>query len=328
MDLPLATIQFDLDGTHALAEHYGVRLHEQRDYLLEQAIPQALELCRSVGITATFFIIAKTLAAPQIRQALESLILTGHEPANHSLTHPLNFARLTPQHLQSEVSSAHTIITRVTGQEPIGFKAPNYELTSALWRLLENLDYRYDCSLFPTSIGSALKIIQAFRANRRVLLSGYASTSKLPPGITSPESRRRVDRQQQFRGASHRLRELPITVSPLWRLRLPLHSSFLLTIPHPLAQYYLRKSLAQLSHENQVLNFAIHAWELCEIPGSSPLYHYFQGFGSQATRLSRLTEYLKLITEKFRVEPTGKLVSQLRDTALQPVTRVNQRIDI
>lgn len=98
---------------------------------------------------ATFFVSGQVLNKQS--HLIKKISTAGHEIAIHSLEHkPL--WELNPQSFDHEIKTLKKKITTLTGQEPIGYRAPNFSLTQktkwALPILIKN-DLKYDSSIFP-----------------------------------------------------------------------------------------------------------------------------------------------------------------------------------
>jgi peptidoglycan/xylan/chitin deacetylase (PgdA/CDA1 family) len=79
------------------------------------------ELARN-GVSATFSMIGRwTLLYPDLARAV---IAAGHTICNHSMTHPVPFASLSPARIEAEVAGASTAIRQAIGWVPEVFRAP------------------------------------------------------------------------------------------------------------------------------------------------------------------------------------------------------------
>jgi polysaccharide deacetylase family protein (PEP-CTERM system associated) len=110
---------------------------------------RVLELLASHGQHATFFMIGWIAErhpdlARQIRDA-------GHEVACHSFLHRLVY-QLTPEEFRADTRRAKATLEDAIGGPVVGYRAPNYSITSkSLWALeiLAEEGFRYDSSIFP-----------------------------------------------------------------------------------------------------------------------------------------------------------------------------------
>src|SRR5262245_6179577 len=94
-----------------------------------------LDVLRSHGVSATFFVIGRELASNPGAGA--RLVNAGHELANHSYSHPRMVA-MSPTHLRAEIAQTDTLI-RAAGQRGTIYFRPPYGLKLiglpwVLWR--------------------------------------------------------------------------------------------------------------------------------------------------------------------------------------------------
>jgi len=84
--------------------------------------PAVLDLLRTHGVRATFFVIAERAEAhPAL---VRRLLAEGHAVANHSHRHRHNFSLLGPGGFAREIEAAQAVLTRLTGRRPTCFRAP------------------------------------------------------------------------------------------------------------------------------------------------------------------------------------------------------------
>lgn len=84
--------------------------------------PAVLDLLRSHGVRATFFVIAERAQAhPEL---VRRLLAEGHAVENHSHRHRHHFSLLGPGGFAREIEAAQAVLTRLTGHRPTCFRAP------------------------------------------------------------------------------------------------------------------------------------------------------------------------------------------------------------
>ncbi len=220
----------------------------------ERALPRHLRLFESLGIPATFFVVSEDLADADNAARARDLVRAGHEVANHSRTHPYDLIRLSSEEIRREVREAADEIERATGVRPVGFRAPGYNLSPAVWEALAEAGLRYDSSLLPS--------VPYFLAKAAVLgsmrLLGRTSASVLgdPRALFSPD--------RPHRHASG-LVEIPIGVLPGG---IPFIGTTL-----ALAGAYGARALARLASVRDFVSLELHGIDLCdaELDGLSAL---------------------------------------------------------
>lgn len=144
----LLTLTFDLDAESAVlarsdkaAKDLSTMSHQA--YGPQTALPRILQLLNDVGVEATFFVPGES--ARRWPRAVESIMSGGHEIALHSDQHrPL--IGMSP-HEQADDLHANIEALNGLGARPVGYRAPNWQLTEDTLALLIEAGLRYDSSL-------------------------------------------------------------------------------------------------------------------------------------------------------------------------------------
>ena len=83
--------------------------------------PQLLDILRSEGVRATFYVIGRNVQTyPEIARRI---VAEGHEIANHTWSHP-TLTAISAERLDKEMTSTTEIIQRVTGRRPTNMRPP------------------------------------------------------------------------------------------------------------------------------------------------------------------------------------------------------------
>ncbi len=219
----LISIQVDLDGVWTYRDYLGGLSREPErspDPVYSQGLKSILELFSRFGIKATFFCVGRDLKLSENIRILKQAAARGHELANHTLTHPGNFTRLSRERLYAQINGCHQLLID-NGFQPRGFRSPAYNLNPGYLKVLESLGYDYDASILPSfSYPLLLKtahviLKKSFKTiDTGSLLSGLACQVPYRPDINRPWKR----------GAAG-LAELPVSVSRF--LRIPLTGTML-----------------------------------------------------------------------------------------------------
>jgi len=249
VSLRLASISVDLDevplyaAIHGLAIPHGPSAHAAYD----RCVPRLTEWLDDESIRATFFAIGKDLERDENCETISALQLAGHEVANHSYHHRYDLTRRTPAEIQEDVERGADAIERACGKRPIGFRAPGYTVTDALFNALDRAGVGYDSSVFPCPSYYAAKV--ATLAGIR--LRGRKSTSILdtPFVLRAPREPYRVGKPYWRRGNG--LLELPIGVTPL---QLPYIGTSLVLGGEKIAARLTRQMLGR-----ELINLELHA---------------------------------------------------------------------
>jgi peptidoglycan/xylan/chitin deacetylase (PgdA/CDA1 family) len=140
-----ATLHIDLDGASHIFRLHGWHW-TGADPVYENGVPHALDFLDAAGVRATFFVIAEDFGDPAKAKLIQEIVSRGHQLASHALTHaPLR--DLDPAGKRREIFDSRALITRETGVEPAGFRAPNFSIDSESLRLLAEAGYAWDSSM-------------------------------------------------------------------------------------------------------------------------------------------------------------------------------------
>jgi hypothetical protein len=146
----LAAISVDLDEIPCYAAIHGLDVPDGcESAIYDRAVPRLRELFAREGVPATFFAIGSDLERAACRETIAALHREGHEIANHSQRHVYDLSRRPREEVRDEIVRCGDAIERAIGERPVGFRAPGYTITDAMFEVLEELGYRYDSSVFP-----------------------------------------------------------------------------------------------------------------------------------------------------------------------------------
>jgi hypothetical protein len=140
------------------------------------------------------------------------------------MTHPQGFRWLTQDQKHKELEAMGEACESVTGICPIGFRSPGWNIDDSTLPLLKQMGYRYDSSVFPTSLMPLMKF--AHWAS----MSGQAKPNRTTMGMWRYMAGPIIPYQTSHSSLSKRgesgLIEFPVSVSPI--LRLPFFATLLL----------------------------------------------------------------------------------------------------
>lgn len=176
------------------------------------------ELCDTLGISGTLFVVGQDLANGYGVEEIAALARAGHEIASHSYAHDYGLSRLDDTLIDDDLRLAEEAVEKTCGIRPRGFRAPGYTLSDTLLSVIARRGYLYDSSLLPSPGYYAAKAaVIAWMA-----LRGRSSRSILgPPGQL-------LRGRAPHRGA-HGVVELPVATLP--GLRLPYIGTLLSMLP-------------------------------------------------------------------------------------------------
>jgi len=144
----LLTVTFDLDAESAVlarsdtvAKDLSTMSHQA--YGPQTALPRILQLLNEFAVAATFFVPGES--ARRWPRAVETIMDGGHEIALHSDQHrPL--VHMSPEEQADDLHANIEALDRL-GAHPVGYRAPNWQLTEDTLTLLIEAGLLYDSSL-------------------------------------------------------------------------------------------------------------------------------------------------------------------------------------
>jgi polysaccharide deacetylase family protein (PEP-CTERM system associated) len=185
-----------------------------------------LALLHAHEVQATFFVLG--YIADQYPGLIERIYAAGHEIGVHGYYHRFVF-RLSPEEFAQELAGTIAAITRVTGERPLGHRAPYFSFNSrTTWAfaILQEHGFQYDSSIFPA----------------RSLLYGYPDAPRFPHWLDT-----------------YQLMEFPISTVRLGGMNWPMAGGFYgRLLPYP----FLRWAIKRLNQQGQPAIFYLHPWEL------------------------------------------------------------------
>jgi len=289
------TLQVDLDGIRILLGNRGYESFSRQDYIFNaETVSRFLALFDTYGIKATFFVVGKDLLDEAKKKIVKEIAERGHEIANHSMNHSVNFGSLTRKEKELEIRDAEEIIGDIAGTRPVGFRAPNFDIDEATLEILEERGYVYDSSILPAYLFS----------NKNI--HGFSPLSPYHPS-----------RKSIWRRGQRKVLEVPVSAVPV--IRVPYHSSFVIAAHNfnmgP-SVFYTGFFLTRLMR--LPLNYAFHAAELADSTHDGRL-SYFQGLRIPLKeRYKMISLILKNITENFTIFPTNKFIRFWNNNSERP----------
>jgi peptidoglycan-N-acetylglucosamine deacetylase len=210
-------------------------------------------LASDAKLPLTLFTVGSDLVRPEAARELALAHAKGHEIANHSLGHRYDLTRLTPAEIRSEVEGGIVAIEQVTGERPVGFRAPGYTITDAVFDVLTELGVQYDSSVFPCP---------AYYAAKTTVISGMSilgrpsrSVIDTPSVLLAPTDPYRAGRPYWKRGKG--MLELPVQVTR--GLRLPFIGTYITMAGVKGARWLTRMCLGA-----PVINLELHGIDVLD----------------------------------------------------------------
>ena len=112
---------------------------------------RVLDILQKYSCTITMFVLGKF--AERFPAIVRRISEEGHEIASHGYGH-IELSKQTPNMFRQDVARSKHLLEDIIGQQVVGYRAPDYSITSSeLWTLdiLAELGFVYDSSIFPSS---------------------------------------------------------------------------------------------------------------------------------------------------------------------------------
>ncbi len=263
---PVATVQVDMDPVWYIAKCFDAGATPGGDArtIYELSVPLLLNAFAARGVKATFFIVGADVEDARNIPYLERIVAAGHELANHTYDHRIDFKRQPEDVLRRDVDRCAEILERRLGVRPLGFKAPAYAASPALFRHLEREGYLYDSSVHPNVAIPLVKAVQRLWLRYDQGRTEFGSLACL----RAPLAAYRPDAADIYRPGGMGLWEIPVSTMPL--VRAPFHFSFVNVAGMPL--FRLGVALHHYLGPGMV-NYAFHAVDVLDATMLPPLVH-------------------------------------------------------
>lgn len=295
----LASISVDLDSLPHYCRIHGLPetlLDERlRRLVYEVAIPRYLDLFESLGLVGTFFAIGEDLELPSNARMLQRAHGRGVEIGNHSYSHDYALSRQPKLAIETEIARGEAVIRGAIGAKPVGFRAPGYTLSSALYGALVEHGYLYDSSAFAAVPYYAAKawvmgVLRVLGRPSRAILDS-------PRVLLSPTRPYRPNPSRPYARGNGGVLELPISVAPFTRL--PFIGTFAVALPAPA----VRAAYLTLRGE-PLLNFELHGVDVLGVEDALPpeLIRQQRDLGLRAQlKVDRLKEVFRWLRDDSEV---------------------------
>jgi len=144
---PTLLLSVDFEDWHQLVRRrLGAPGWEQPGPALERQTEALLALFEELSVKATFFVLG--MAARAHPQLVRRITAAGHELGCHGDAHLPVFGQ-TPEEFADDLRAARETIEGLTGQRPVGYRAPAFSITrDASWayEVLGEQGFAYDAS--------------------------------------------------------------------------------------------------------------------------------------------------------------------------------------
>ncbi|MGA2314882.1 MAG: polysaccharide deacetylase family protein [Thermodesulfobacteriota bacterium] len=250
------SISVDMDPIdHYLqARSYSPLKGTNLNAVYEDSLPRFLDVFDRFNVRATFFVVAKDAQNQSNRVRLREIVQRGHEIANHTCRHYQYFVNLPYQDQRNEIQEADKILSDVVGGKISGFRAPGWGITSETLDILESLDYRYDSSVFPSSMISLISYVNWLMNKGRLKRSvGSSFNIGMAPKVPYHPAH-----QHFWKKGNRNILEMPPTVLPF--IQFP----FLGTVLYLFGASWFKLNAKYVSWFARPLLYELHGLELVD----------------------------------------------------------------
>jgi polysaccharide deacetylase family protein (PEP-CTERM system associated) len=278
----------DFEDWHQLVRRrIGLDGWEQPRPALRRQTDRLLTLLAALGIRATFFVLG--MAARSHPDLVERIAAEGHDIGCHGDAHRLVHL-LTPHEFAVDLRAARSTIERLTGVEPVGYRAPAFSITRETpwaYEVLLEEGFAYDASQHDSPW----------------------IRDRIVPAIAVPHP-------IELRNGT--LWEFPVAVWRGDRVTLPVGgASYWSVVPTAVV-------LKGLAHAGSLAGLYLHPYELdpqplrLGIPSGAPVRQRAHGLIRSAQRnlaRARAAGVLQAIAERYRLIPYGEAHAKLSGSA-------------
>jgi hypothetical protein len=226
-----AAISSDIDTLESIYKGQGCSRAGGYTYAeLRMGLENFARFLEPYQAPATLFMVGNDFRHAQNHAAIGAMLRAGHEVANHTLSHAQGFRFLSLAEQEAEVAGMEALCMEVTGERPLGFRSPGWNISDDALPMLQRRGYLYDSSVHPTFLMPLFKFM-AWSTIRDHGANAHTTLGQLNY-MWAPTSPYRTSRQCFAQPGEDGLWEFPITVAPM--IRLPFFATFLLSTGLPL----------------------------------------------------------------------------------------------
>ncbi|MBN1134500.1 MAG: polysaccharide deacetylase family protein [Methanosarcinaceae archaeon] len=291
--MKICSITVDVDCLNSNFKGFGLRKphYSYREFGL--GLENILQFFDQYNVKATFFFVAKDVEIAENVTLLSAVADAGHEIASHSYSHPQGFRLLPLEDKTFELRKSKEILEDLTGKEVIGFRAPGWNISDDVLPVLRKLGYKYDSSVFPTSISILLKVLHYYAMRKRDALT--RSTLGKLYYLVSPSTPYHTEERKLGEKGNSDFVEFPVQVTGFCRL--PFFASFHLSYPSCIEMGY--KTIKNRS----IINYQMHLSDFVDytVKEFSDEVPYQTGSYLPFSLKLTLTEKMKIWNKVFRI---------------------------
>jgi len=222
--------------------------------IYDDALPRFLDLFDQYGVKVTFFLVGRDVLEAKNKTRIREVVKRGHEIANHTYNHYQYFCHLSHEDKRNEIERTDNIISDTVGKKSVGFRAPAWGIDHITMNILEENEYLYDSSVFPSKLVPVISYVN-WLLNKGRLKRGLGNSYKLGMASKLPYF---PHREKIWKKGNMNIMEMPPTILPI--IQLP----FLGTLLFMLGETIFNISFSYYSFFNKPLLYELHGIELVD----------------------------------------------------------------
>lgn len=239
-----------------------------------EAVKPIIDLLEKYNVSATFAVLGTY--AERNNELIKKIYDKGHEIQSHGCSHK-SLHELGKDAFEDEIRRSVDILESITGEKPVGFRAPSFSIdNSTKWafEILEKYGFKYDSSIFPI----------------KTMLYGEP---KAPVNIYKPSKENVVKSDPDGK-----IIEFPMTVLKIG-INIPIAGGFYLRV---LPLWFLKLGIRLVNKKRPAIIY-IHPWETYpntprfKLPIFSKFVAYY-GINASLSKFEKLLEEFEFTTIK------------------------------
>ena len=297
----VCSVTVDVDSLSSNFKGFGLKKSEYSYYEFKRGIENILDFLAPYDVRATFFFVARDLEVEKNVRFIPEVAAKGHEIASHSYSHPQGFRFISVEQKEYELRESKRILEEISGEEVIGFRSPGWNISDDTLPILRSTGYRYDSSVFPTSISWILKLLHYWEMRKRDRMT-RTTLGHLYYALSPSTPYRASERRLGLPGSSDFI-EFPVQVAGFFRL--PFFATFHLSKP-----VFIMKGYNAIK-TNKIINYQMHLSDFVdygekafdgELPEESGSYIPLSLRVTLSEKMKKWREVFDLISRDYRFE--------------------------
>ena len=246
-----ACISIDVDTLSSIYKGRGCTRSGGYTFVeLRQGLETIDHFFHSYPIKTTLFMVGNDFLFFENHPAIKAMHRSGHEFANHSMTHPQGFRWLSAKEKAEEITKMGGICEEITGKRPVGFRSPGWNIDDSVIPVLQKLGYRYDSSVFPTFLMPLMKF--SHWASMYTQVKSDRTTMGMWRYMFAPIKPYQTSQSTLARSGESNLIEFPVSVTPV--LRVPFFATLLLFT----GIWFYKNLYRRIRQNNLPIHFQMH----------------------------------------------------------------------